>query len=623
MTHPSENPKSPVTGQDPPPPKPIEAEVAMRWTPSNMIRLIAANDPRFKTVEFKEGMNVILAEETEKSTRKDTTNGAGKSLLVDIIHLLMAGKRKDTGLEPSELDEMIFSMKLRLDGKEYEVERALKSNTVVIFGDFAGWPIKPVPRKEGGGAELKLGQWSAILGFFMFGLSITSDGEDAGALPSFRSLFSFLARRQRDQGFAEPFTFHRNMAEDEKQRCNTFLLGLGVEYASKFAKLRQKQKHLGAVKKALKSGLLPGVNASIGKVEAEVAALEELIASRAGALQSFRVVEQYSDVEVEADLLTGKMHGLEEQIIDYQGMLAHYERSFVEERDPGQSDVAALYEQAGVVFGDQVIRRLEEVASFHHRLVENRRQFLGEEMQQLRRQIEQAQAAVRKLDSRRSELLAVLDSGGALQEFSRLQEEQSRRLGRLEQLRGEVTKLRELEDGKNAIEVERATLKQNARRDLDERKPIREKARKTFESYSKELYGEAGGLLLIDLKDDGLGYEFDTEIPRSGSEGIEMMKIFCYDMTLAALLSSRDPRPGLLIHDSSIFHPSDHRQVASALRLAAKESLHFGYQYICLLNRDQIPFEDLRDINLESFIRLKLNDQETGGLLGFRIKEGT
>jgi len=45
----------------------------------------------------------------------------------------------------------------------------------------------------------------------------------------------------------------------------------------------------------------------------------------------------------------------------------------------------------------------------------------------------------------------------------------------------------------------------------------------------------------------------NVEIERSGSQGIDSMKVFCYDLVLAQLWSQREGKPGFLIHDSMIF----------------------------------------------------------------------
>jgi uncharacterized protein YydD (DUF2326 family) len=50
-----------------------------------MLHGVYANQPSFRPVEFIQGLNLIIAERTDTSTKKDTTNGLGKTTLVEII----------------------------------------------------------------------------------------------------------------------------------------------------------------------------------------------------------------------------------------------------------------------------------------------------------------------------------------------------------------------------------------------------------------------------------------------------------------------------------------------------------------------------------------------------------
>ena len=59
-----------------------------------MIHSVTADRPSFKTVELKPGFNVILAERTKESTKKDSRNGLGKSTLIEIIHFCLGGYPK-------------------------------------------------------------------------------------------------------------------------------------------------------------------------------------------------------------------------------------------------------------------------------------------------------------------------------------------------------------------------------------------------------------------------------------------------------------------------------------------------------------------------------------------------
>jgi uncharacterized protein YydD (DUF2326 family) len=99
------------------------------------------------------------------------------------------------------------------------------------------------------------------------------------------------------------------------------------------------------------------------------------------------------------------------------------------------------------------------------------------------------------------------------------------------------------------------------------------------------------------------------------------MKVFCYDLVLARLWAERRPSPRILIHDSTIFDGVDERQRALALEIAASESNKYGFQYICTLNSDYVPWNEFsRSFDLRSYIKLTLTDQdETGCLLGIRF----
>ena len=64
----------------------------------------------------------------------------------------------------------------------------------------------------------------------------------------------------------------------------------------------------------------------------------------------------------------------------------------------------------------------------------------------------------------------------------------------------------------------------------------------------------------------------------------------------------------------------DERQVAHALELGQRESEDMGFQYICTLNSDKLPFDDFSPgFDLSQFVRLRFTDEsEEGGLLGIR-----
>lgn len=159
-----------------------------------------------------------------------------------------------------------------------------------------------------------------------------------------------------------------------------------------------------------------------------------------------------------------------------------------------------------------------------------------------------------------------------------------------------------------------------SRQDYNERIQIREQAISLFKINTEFLYPEAG-TLTINLKETG--YSFGVDIKSARSQGVNYMKVFCYDMVLAELGRARSRYPDFLVHDSTIFDGVDERQVARALILAQLKYESLGYQYICLVNSDMIPYQEFDDeftlqFNRNIVLRIS-DDQENGGLLGVRF----
>jgi len=80
-----------------------------------MILKVRSNKSSFKEVCFQSGFNVILAERTKESTKKDSRNGLGKTTLLEIIHFCLGSSAKrGHGIMVPELDGWIFIVDMLL-----------------------------------------------------------------------------------------------------------------------------------------------------------------------------------------------------------------------------------------------------------------------------------------------------------------------------------------------------------------------------------------------------------------------------------------------------------------------------------------------------------------------------
>lgn len=583
-----------------------------------ILKAVRCDKESFREVRFKPGFNVILAERVKESSDRDSRNGVGKTTLIEIIHFCLgASTSKNKGLRVKELENWTFILDLEIRGKDYSIYRnTLDVNRIKIEGDVSDWPIKPVFDHEEQKHIINKKDWNVLLGYLIFGIP----NEDAAKKysPTFRSLISYFMRRAGD-GFTSPFNHYPRQREWDIQVNNAFLLGLNWEYAAEFQVLRDKERTLKELKRAANEGLLSGYVGSIGELEAERVRLEDEIAQLDEQLRTFKVHPQYLKIQEEANSLTREIHEIRNSSTINKQLLSMYKESVVSEKDVSIDKVKQVYEESGFLFSDKLVKKLDDVSGFHKKIIENRKDYLTTETGRIKREIEEQESRIKQLDEKKAGLMEILESHGALEEYNKLQQRGTKLKQQLEEVKNRKENLKKFEEGKSALKISREELFQNTRRDYQERLPFVEKAIKKFNRNSENLYNEPG-ILSINVTESG--YKYNVEIKRAGSEGIGYMKIFCYDLTLIQLISGMSDKWGSLIHDSTIFNGVDERQISRALELAAAEAEEQGFQYICALNSDNVPYDDFSDsfrAEFDKHIIITFTDAtETGGLLGIR-----
>lgn len=581
-----------------------------------MIRAIQCDQPSFRGVKFKPGFNVILATRTLVATSKDSRNGAGKSTLIEIVHFCLGSSAdRKNRLMVEQLRGWTFTLEIDLRGEPYRVSRdTANPKRIAIEGDFSSWPIKPKKDKESGAYVISASQWTEVLGWLMFGLPAQARADTFE--PSFRSLFSYFARRGRD-AFSTPFEHFRKQLDWDKQVNNAFLLGLSWEYPAKLQRLKDREKVVSQLRTAIKAGTFPDLLGSVGELDSQRVRLEELTRRRAEELRTFRVHPQYIEFQDRADKLQSAIRELNQENATDQAMLSFYRDSLVQERPAESERLEKVYREAGVGWPEGIKKRFEDVQAFHDRVVFNRRAFLEAEISRLDRATILRNDQVRSLSDERAGLLQVLSTHGALAEYAELQRLQNEETAKLAAVNERIANLKKIEEIKSQSRIEREQLHILARSFYEESRAERERAISLFNAFSQALYNRPGELI-VDVVDGG--YKFNVEIERQDSQGVEQMKVFCYDLTLATLWAARNSGPGFLIHDSTIFSDVDERQKAHALELAARTAEQNGFQYICCLNSDALPTNDFSaGFVLNPYVRIELTDAgEAGGLLGIR-----
>jgi len=589
-----------------------------------MIHRIFSDLPQFKTLELRQGLNLLLSDRLPGSTDQQTRNRAGKTSLIQLIHFVLGSSanpqavgRSGSIFRKSELENHRFGMTFDLAGERVTAERSGKHHgrVAILEGETAGWPVQPSTQR-GVTHSLSNSDWCGILGLKMFGIPYAEDRVPYS--PSFRSLISYFVRRETEGGFRKPESQSIQMSAWDQQVAIAYMLGLDWKIAQDWEIVRQREKALKELRKAAGAGAFGGFISSSAQLRTQLVIAERDSQRLHEALARFEVLPEYRELEKEASTLTRSLNeASNENTLDEQ-LLQEMRAATQTEASPDPSIVVKLYEEAGITLPTLVSRRFEEVSRFHQSVVRNRRDYLTAEIQATEDRIAARRESMRRMDTRRAEIMTMLKSHGALDQFQKLQEESNRQDAQTESIRQRFQAAEQLEGSKTELEIDRGRLLLRLRRDIDEQATRVNEAVTAFETISEALYEEAGSLSLTPTSS---GLKPEITIQGQRSRGIQNMQIFCFDLMLMKLCADRGTGPGFLIHDSHLFDGVDGRQVGKALQLGKETAEACGWQYLVTMNSDALPTEIPEGFDLQSHILpTRLTDAtEDGGLFGFRF----
>lgn len=576
-----------------------------------MIHSLFSDLPTFKNLEFGAGLNILLSEKSEGATEKQTRNRAGKSSFTEILHFLLGGNcDKDHLMRVKELQAHNFGMVVDVE-QMIQVARSGGSREDIR--------ISPPSKQFTSNVEtLSNPEWIRRLGRTWFNLNF-DDAE--GRTPTTRSLLSYFIRRQSAGGFVTPEKQSGMQQASDQQIALMYLLGLDWNVAADWQKVRDQEKTIAELKKAMGDDNILGrvIGGKAADLRTQVAIESQRLEAMEKQLKTFKVLERYRELEQEASELTAKLNKLvNENTIDTSA-IRDLTQALKAEVPPTLDDLETVYREAGVVFPDGLIKqKYEDVRRFHESVLRNRSSYLNSELIAAKARIEERSAQLKQFDTRRAEIMTTLKSHGALEQFNQLQLDVGRQQATVKTLQNRFDAATKLESTKTQLDVDRSQLALRLNRDFGEQEDKLTEAIRAFEFTSKQLYTSAGSMQIA-VSDNGPTFKFIMQGDRS--KGIKNMQIFCFDMMLMQLCHKRGIGPGFLVHDSHLFDGVDGRQVVRALRVGSEMAKHFGFQYIVTMNEDDAFKETEADFDLNDYVLpVRLTDAtEDGGLFGIRF----
>ncbi len=586
-----------------------------------MIHRIFSTDSRFKELVFKPGFNVLLAEKSTGARKDQTRNAAGKSSTLEIIHYALGSKSKKGSLFANEAFQgQTLGMAFDLAGDLVRVHRPAgpSANRNQVF--FSGAVPRVLAKELSAGLtnedrSLTIKNWNELLGRKIFGIS-------AGAkfAPSFRMAFPYFCRLDSDGGMLNPFESWSKQPAWQRDVTIAFLLGLDWNVLAKMEILRKEESHLEQLRRELKgSGIVGQIIGKTTGLRAKLVISERRVHELASQLADFQILPEYRGTEKEASQIARTIADLADRNTADRRLISDLEESLAAEREPAAADLERLYAAAGVQLPEITLRRIESVKEFHRTVIKNRRSHLQGEIHAAKHRIAERDAVAVLQQQRQRQLMGLLQSHGALDQFDKLQEELSRLRSERDILQKQFDLAQKIEKGGADLELQRATLHQALIRDTDERAERLEEAALLYAKLSETVSERSS---ILEIEPTSKGFQMAITGGPDKSKGIREQQIFCFDMLLAVIQSKRQKSPGFLVHDSHLFDAMDERQVANAIEAGVRLSTKYGFQYIITMNSDRIPYNEFTEgFEFDShIIAPRLTDEtEAGGLFGFRF----
>ncbi|HHX8654349.1 TPA: DUF2326 domain-containing protein [Vibrio diabolicus] len=554
-----------------------------------------SDNPDFKAIKFKPGLNIVAGLQISKLA-KHSFNGIGKSSSLNLLHLMFGASFSDKSPSDKRLASFLstygtFHLDFQIGKVPYTISKNFAENDFYLNSEKVAKSTFPKKLNS---------LFPACQKFDM----------------NFKALLNIFARRYLPERnyYSGALTQQGQQPTDYYQMLfNLTLLGLDTELIKKNKKIAGDLNKLKSTEQ-----LLNKQKVSIN--EADLLDLEEERDRLIEDQTNFIVALNYDDLKRQADTLTSEMAAYRNKIYNIEKEVRKRVMTLDASKDQAVdiAKVQEIYNESKFHFPDKVKVRLEEAQEFHIRIQKGRKARLQDQIADLNEQKRYLQQKLEIIEKQRDKLLKDLDSKGALEEYNSIGERIRTLDADIAELTSYQTLLAKFEKDKAKLELDKAKVKADSVKYLEDNKGMLKDVEAIFRSFVKRFYTEHGGRLSVtNSKDAQYLYNIEPHINKDGSQGVNEVKIFCYDL----LLFSLNPDAlGFLAHDSCIFNGMDPRQKATMFKVVLEAINKSGLQYFVNMNKDTYE-QVLANDGLEDDDESILTDDEKAQIIDGTVLE--
>jgi len=594
------------------------------------ISKLYCNEPDlFGPIEFLPGLNVVLGEIRLPENRKKDAHNFGKTTLCRLLDFGFLEGRDPKFFLFKHFDlfkDFIFFLEIELADASYlTVRRGVEEATKISF--------KKHEARHQDFSSLPEGSWDHLELPFERAREMLDSLLDWRALKPwpYRKELGYLLRSQDD--YRDVFQLHKFIgAHSDWKPFLAQVLGFNADLIGKHyekeAELTTKQEIVqtimnelgGSVEDISKiEGLLLLKQKEAEKKQKLLDAFDFRAQDKGHTKQLVEVIdENIANLNAERYSLTQNKKKVLASLEDDQILF-----------DPNEAQ--QLFEEAGVLFKDQIKKDFQQLISFNKAITDERRVYLQEERAEIEAELKRVNAELNTLGKRRSDMLAFLSATDIFSKYKQVSDEMvglRADITSLERQRGQLTRLQELRTEIRTITEERGQLQIQIEADVEQQnsdnKSLFSTIRLFFSEFVEAVIDRKALLSVSPNKEGHLDFKADI-LDESGNTtsadlGHSYRKLLCIAFDMALLRAHLDQKFPRFVYHDGVFESLDDRKKENLLA-TIREYDELGIQSIITLIDSDLPkpSKDGQPVFTSDEIILTLHDQNAEGRL-FRMK---
>lgn len=290
-----------------------------------------------------------------------------------------------------------------------------------------------------------------------------------------------------------------------------------------------------------------------------------------------------------------------------------------------------LFNEAGVLFKDQIKRDFEQLISFNRAITNERRGYLQEERAEIEAQLKVINSELTALGKRRSDMLSFLSSTDVFLKYKQVSDDLvtlRADITSLERQRGFLTRLQQLRAEIRTINEEREHLQTQIEDDVEKQNSDDKSLFSTIRVFFNDIVEDVidrKALLSVSPNKEG-HLDFRAEIldeagkTTSADKGHTYRKLLCIAFDMALIRAHVDQRFPRFVYHDGIFESLDDRKKENLLAVIRAYADAGIQSVITLIDSDLPPRTEEEDpVFTTEEVILTLHDESEQGRL-FRMK---